>query len=97
MARYRLFSEAKDELEAAASFYESEHPGLGQDLAIEVRRLIRMIVESPYAGLEVRPEIRRRILRRFPYSILYTMENEDILVIAIAHQSRRPGYWHGRV
>ena len=37
MARYRLFSEAKDELEAAVSFYESEHPGLGQDLAIEVR------------------------------------------------------------
>jgi hypothetical protein len=79
MARHRLFSEAKEELEAAVSFYESEYPGLGQDFAIEVRRLIRVIVESPYTGLEVRPEIRRRILRRFPYSILYTMENEDIL------------------
>lgn len=97
MPRYRLLSEAKDELEAAVTFYESEHSGLGQDFAIEVRRLIRMIVESRYAGLEVRPEIRRRILRRFPYSILYTMENEDILVLAIAHQSRRPRYWHGRV
>ncbi|MDA0681403.1 MAG: hypothetical protein O3A13_11195 [Proteobacteria bacterium] len=56
MARYRLFSEAKDELEAAVSFYESEYPGLGQDFAVEVRILIRVIVGSPWS------EVRERII-----------------------------------
>ena len=97
MAGYRLLSEAKNELEAAVSFYESEYPGLGLDFAIEVRRLCRMISESPMSGLEIRPDIRRRILRRFPFSILYIVEGDKVLIIAVAHQSRRPGYSHRRV
>ena len=97
MPVYRLLSEAKDELEAGVSFYDSEHPGLGYDFALEVRRLCRLIAESPTAGLELRPDVRRRILRRFPYSILYTVDKGEVLIIAIAHQSRRPGYWNRRV
>ena len=96
MAVYRLISEARDELEVGVSFYDSEYPGLGQEFAIEVRRLCRLIAESPAAGLEVRPAIRRRILRRFPYSILYTLENDEVVILAVAHQSRRPGYWNRR-
>lgn len=97
MAGYRLISEARDELIAGVEFYDSEYPGLGQDFAVEVRRLCRLIAESPSAGLELRPGVRRRILRRFPYSILYTSDSGAVLVIAVAHQKRRPGYWHRRV
>jgi plasmid stabilization system protein ParE len=97
MVGYRLISEAKAELVAGGEFYDSEYPGLGQDFAMEVRRLCRLIVEFPSAGIELRPGVRRRILRRFPYAILYTFDNDEILVLAIAHQKRRPGYWHGRV
>ena len=96
MPSYRLLSEAKAELEAGVSFYDSQFPGLGRDFAREVRLLCHRITDSPAAGFEVRPDVRRRILRRFPYSILYTVENGDVLVIAVAHQSRRPGYWHHR-
>ncbi len=93
MAEYRLSAEAKDELTAGVSFYDSEYPGLGQEFAIEVRRLCRLIAGSPVAGIELRPGVRRRILRRFPYSILYTSNTGDVLILAVAHQSRQPGYW----
>ncbi len=96
MSDYRLLSQAMDDLDAGVSFYDSEYPGLGYDFALEVRRLCRLIAESPGAGIEVRSEVRRRILRRFPYSILYTVDSGEVLVIAIAHQSRRPGYWSRR-
>ena len=97
MATYRLISEARDELNAGVSIYDSEYPGLGQEFAIEVRRLCRRIAEVPAAGFEIRPDVRRRIVRRFPYSVLYTLENGEVVVLAIAHQSRRPGYWKRRV
>lgn len=69
MPNYRLLSEAKAELEVGVSFYDAESPGLGLDFALEVRRLCHQIIESPSAGFEVRPDVRRRMLRRFPYSI----------------------------
>lgn len=97
MGKYRLTTEAKNELSAGVSFYDSEYPGLGQDFAVEVRRLCRLVAKSPGSGFELRPGLRRRILRRFPYSILYTIDDDSIVVIAVAHQSRRPGYWTQRV
>lgn len=97
MTVFRLTTEARDELAVGVSFYDSEYPGLGQEFAIEVRRLCRLIRESPATGIELRPGVRRRILRRFPYSILYTIDGESVVVIAVAHQSRRPGYWTRRV
>ena len=94
MPGYRLTTEACADLIAGVNFYDSEYPGLGQDFALEVRRLCRLIAQSPATGLEVIPDVRRRLLRRFPFSILYTVEGDDAVVIAVAHQRRRPGYWH---
>jgi plasmid stabilization system protein ParE len=93
MARYRLLREARQELEAAMSFYDAEHAGLGRDFAIEVRRLCERIAESPFAGAELRGAVRRRLVRRFPYAVLYVIDDEQVMVIAVAHQRRRPGYW----
>jgi plasmid stabilization system protein ParE len=96
MARYRFLPQAREELAAAVAFYEAESPGLGQDLAREARRLCSRILESPFAGVEIRPGIRRRLLRRFPYAILYGFDGSDVLVVAVAHQRRRPQYWRNR-
>ena len=83
MAGYRLISEARDELVA----------GVSSALKLEIAG----VAEAPAAGFEVRPAVRRRIVRRFPYSILYTLEGDEVVVLAVAHQSRRPGYWTRRV
>ena len=96
MAGYRLLAEATRELEAAVSFYDSIYPALGRDFTLEVQALCQRIAESPLAGVEVRPEVHRRILRRFPYSVLYVIEDAEVIVLAVAHQRRRPGYWAGR-
>ena len=96
MPGYRLIAEAQRELRSGASFYDAQHPGLGKDFVLEVRRLCRRIVENPRIGTEILPGIRRRLVRRFPYAILYAIENSEILVLAIAHQSRRPDYWSSR-
>jgi plasmid stabilization system protein ParE len=93
---YRFTAEASADLVAGVSFYDSEYPDLGQDFALEVRRLCRLIAKYPAAGLEVRPDVRRRLLRRFPFSILYILDDGEVVVIAVAHQRRRPGYWHRR-
>jgi len=57
---YRLTAEACADLNAGVNFYDSEYPGLGQDFALEVRRLCRLIAQSPAGGLEVMPDVRRR-------------------------------------
>lgn len=69
MSHFRFLSEASEELQAAAEYYDAQSIGLGRELVIEVRRLCRMIAESPQVGRPVRPDIRRRLVRRFPYSV----------------------------
>ena len=97
MRAYRLLPQAILDLETGISFYDTEYPGLGVEFAIEVRQLCRLIAQTPASGFKFRSGVRRRILRRFPYSILYTVDRTEVLIVAIAHQSRRPGYWSRRV
>lgn len=97
MAGYRFLREARRDLASAVAYYESEFPDLGQELAREAKRLCLLIMESPLAGMEIRPGIRRRLLRRFPYAILYTTDSLGVLVIAVMHQRRRPDHWQRRV
>ena len=96
MRTFRLLKEAEREIRSGFSFYDAQSPGLGGDFAIEVRRLCRRICEYPELGTEVLPDIRRRLVRRFPYSIYYLVEDSEIVVLAIAHQNRKPRYWTSR-
>lgn len=96
MPGYRLVAEAQREIRSGTFFYEAQEPGLGEDFIFEIRRLCRHIVEAPRLGTEVQSGVRRRLVRRFPYAVLYAIENSDVLVLAVAHQSRRPGYWSSR-
>lgn len=70
MTRLRLLPEAKEELRAAAEFYESEQRGLGRALLQEVRRTLRFIAERPEASRAVRGEVRVRTVARFPSHLL---------------------------
>jgi plasmid stabilization system protein ParE len=92
----RFHPEAAREFEEAASFYESRVAGLGESFHREVRRTVSLIQEYPSAGASVRPGIRRVIVDRFPFSIVYQVRAARIEIIAVAHHRRRPGYWRGR-
>ena len=87
---------AKVELNEAAQYYERESPGLGQAFVTEVERCTDEIVRYPDAGLVLRGPIRRRLIRRFPYALLYRAKPTEIRILAVMNLKRRPAYWVSR-
>jgi plasmid stabilization system protein ParE len=87
---------ARRELDEAASFYELEQSGLASDFRRAVRDAALRIVEYPQAWSIERGDVRKYILRRFPYKLLYSIEDDHILISALAHQHRKPEYWIDR-
>jgi plasmid stabilization system protein ParE len=87
---------ASFELNEAAEYYDSESTGLGQAFITEVERCTEEIVRHPEAGFVVRGSIRRRLIRRFPYALLYRVKPTEIRILAVMNLKRRPAYWVGR-
>ena len=87
---------ARLELNEAAEYYESEGAGLGQAFITEVERCTDQIVQYPEAGLMMRGSVRRRLIRRFPYALLYRVKPTEIRILAVMNMKRRPAYWVGR-
>jgi plasmid stabilization system protein ParE len=87
---------AKLELNEAADYYKSESVGLGQAFITEVERCTDEIVQYPEAGLVMHGSIRRRLIRRFPYAVLYRVKPTEIRILAVMNLKRRPAYWVGR-
>ena len=88
---------AERELIAAARFYETHASGLGADFIRQVEHTLADVVAHPNAGvLFAGSTIRRCLMHRFPFGIVYEIESENISVIAIMHLRRRPGYWKRR-
>jgi plasmid stabilization system protein ParE len=88
--------EADQEFREAVRYYEVEAPGVGMSFIAEVHRAISFIGQNPFATGAVGSGIRRKVLNHFPYNILYSVEPELIVIVAVAHQKRRPRYWQGR-
>jgi plasmid stabilization system protein ParE len=78
-------------------YLELRANGLGRRFFAEVRRAEDLIAQFPESAAEIVPGIRTRILRKFHYSLIYTIESDTLLILAVAHHSRRPGYWLSRV
>ena len=93
---YAFRPEARDELREAVRFYEREAKGLGAELAAEVRAVVESIAANPNAGSPFEARTRRKLLPRFPYSIIYLDESGRLDVIAVMHHRREPGYWTDR-
>ncbi len=89
--------EAELEFSEAARWYLDE-AGVNQarDFRNEVHRTLQLLGEHPAVGTPGRHRTRSLVVRRYPFSVVYCMQEDTVRVIAIAHQSRRPGYWGGR-
>lgn len=87
---------AERELNDAAHYYERESPGLGTAFLDDVEHSCRAIVEFPNAAPIVMGAVRRRLLRRFPYALLYSIAGGEIRILAVMNLKRRPGYWTER-
>jgi len=88
---------AKIELDDGKEYYEMEVIGLGKRFKQELKRAINIIKKMPKIGSPESENIRRYILHKFPYKVLYSIEKDHIYVIAIAHLHREPMYWINRI
>ena len=84
---------AKRELSDATDFYEMEFTGLGKRFREEVKKALARISHYPEAWSVERGDIRKCLLHKFPYKLLYSIEKDHIFLIAVAHQHRKPDYW----
>ena len=96
MKGYEFLPEAEEEMNEAARFYERRKKGLGVEFLSEVERTIASILAHPQSGQTISPSIRRRIVHRFPFGVLYAVHSDKIVIVAVAHLKRRPGYWKDR-
>ena len=88
---------ALGELNDAAAFYvASANAELGLAFVGEFERAVHDILANPHVGAIFRKTRRRYLLRRFPYSVFYHVASDEIRIVAVAHQRRRPAYWSGR-
>ena len=93
----RLLESAQVELDDAIAWYASQAPGLGDAFLIETLKTLKLIEQYPKAWHPLTQQVRRCRLRRFPYSVINAQEGSDLLVLAVAHQHRKPGYWRARL
>ena len=94
--RSEMAKEARFEFLAAVDWYDEARQGLGAEFVAEVEDAIATIEDNPTFYAELEDGIRRCLVNRFPYAILYSIETDHVLILAVMHTSRRPGYWHGR-
>ena len=99
MTRLRVAPEAEEELAAAAEWYEARRAGLGVELVASIDGAFEGILAAPLSYAMWRPNrpYRKKGVRRFPYVIFFMVDERAVVVVAIAHARRRPGYWVGRV
>ena len=94
---YDFHPEAPLEYREAAAFYESRRQGLGAGFSLEVESTIGRILEAPRRWREIEQDVRSCRTRTFPYAILYSLDDDSVLIVAVMHLRRKPGYWRERV
>jgi len=97
MIKYRFLTPAEDEITEAALFYDDAAVGLGSDFLIDLQRCINYLRRYPKAGTPITADLRRMPLHRFPFNIIYSEQPSSILIVSVAHHSKRPDYWRSRI
>ena len=94
---YWLHPEAQEDLREAAEFYrEQAGTTLSKSFLAEFEHSVGLLLQYPRLGAMWRHGKRRLVTRRFPFGVIYTVVGDEIRILAIAHHSRRPGYWRRR-
>lgn len=94
---YSFHPEAEAEFNGAIDYYEAREAALGYDFAVEVYAAIQRIVAYPRSWPVLEGDVRRCQTNRFPYGVLYAVEERQIFIVAVMHLRRDPDYWKHRV
>jgi hypothetical protein len=93
---FEFHPEAEIEFNKAIDYYTEIEEELGYDFAVEVYEAIKRSISFPKAWPIIEGDIRRSLVKRFPYGVLYSGENNDIFILAIMNLHRHPDYWKHR-
>ena len=93
---FSFHPEAELEFLEAINYYEDRERGLGYDFAIEVFNTIQNIVNYPTAWPIIEQDMRRCLVNRFPYGVIYSVEHDEVFILAVMHLRRHPDYWKKR-
>ncbi len=85
--------EAEMEMAEAFAWYEARVPGLGSEFLLTVDAIMNAILRNPQQYPVVHKNLRRAITRRFPYQVIFIVEEKQIVVIAVFHAKRNPDSW----
>lgn len=88
--RIRYQSVAARELAEAVQWYEAKAKGLGREFVYAVDAAIKSIKRNPLAHQKMRYDVRRALVRRFPYAVIYRMSSDEIIILSIMHGRRNP-------
>ena len=97
MIGYSYHPEAIKEIIEAARYYEGRAPGLGREFRAELDAAVDLLRRIPEASAPIPGDLRRKPLRRFPYAVIYAVEDSEIRIYAVPHRRRRPEYWLDRI
>jgi len=95
--RVQFIAEARLEFLAEVAYYSEAKPGLGERFAAAVEEATAMALLFPHAGSPSASNTRRVFTKGFPFSIIYRPKRNGIVVFAVAHNAREPGYWRSQV
>lgn len=95
--RVEFHKGAADDIRNATAWYRERNPEIAADFIEEIKRAVETIVEAPQRWPVGVNNTRRFLLWRFPFAVIYSEQESVIVVWALAHGSRRPGYWSSRV
>lgn len=96
MKPVRFLEEAQNEFLEQVSFYEERQKGLGDRFRQSAQAATALASAHPNLGSPWRLATRRVFLKGFPFSVVYRIEQEELVVLAVAHFKRRPTYWRQR-
>ena len=94
--KHEFHPEALAEYEAATRYYAERDPRVAEHFVTAVEDAIERILDSPTRWRIVDEDVRRCLTHLFPYGVLYTIEPDFVLIVAVMHCSREPGYWKAR-
>lgn len=97
MSRTLVFRpQALEEIEAAAGWYEDRGTGLGAEFLRALDATVALILRNPLQFAAAHKQMRRALLRRFPYTLIFSASSEEVVVLACAHSRQNPRRWRNR-
>lgn len=90
---YSYHPSSRKELDDATDYYDQIDPGLGDGFLEDVNDCLARILKFPHAWTKLRDKVRRCRTHRFPYSLVYEVDDEHVFILAVMHSSRKPNYW----